>query len=243
VASGTQNCFSPSPAHPSIPTLALCGSRGMRTICRICYKVTLASLRRGTYPCCILPLLYLHPMACPEICASDFLGKGIKICHIFSSARQCYALPGLCRLTWVYIWAWSYCRLAELRRTLEQQEGRNRDGEDDSEQVSYAWGERACLETGISPDSSQASLTRVCSVDACQRDPPLSTQTQAVLPLVARLHTGLRAEAGEITTPPNTPHFNINYDLLHVLCKNNSSSIRVILTAPRYSYAYPFQQW
>lgn len=136
ICCGTQNCFSPSPAQTSIPMQVLCGSQGMCTINWTHYKVTLASLRCGTYPCCIIPCLYLHCMACPQVC-DDFLRCDIKIDHDLPSARQCFALPRLYWRTWVWVWTWPYCRLAEVWRMLEQQECWNGDTEDYSEQILY----------------------------------------------------------------------------------------------------------
>lgn len=64
---------------------------------------------------CIIPLLYLHCMACPEVC-DDFSGYDIKIYHNLPSARQCFALPRLYWVTWVWVWTWPYCRLVEVGR-------------------------------------------------------------------------------------------------------------------------------
>lgn len=77
--------------HPYASAAWLSGD----AISSIHYKVTLASLSRGTYPCRIISLLQLYPAACPEIGASGIFGHDIKIYHKFPSARQRYALPGL----------------------------------------------------------------------------------------------------------------------------------------------------
>lgn len=184
MASGTQNCFSPSPAQTSIPMLVWLSGHVYNP------QDSLQAWDVGL--CCIIPLLYLHPMVCPEICY-DFLGYDIKIYHNLPSARQCFALPRLYWLICVWVWAWPYCRLAEVGMMLEQQECWNGEGEGHGEQVLYIQGEQVCPKMGTSPGSSQALLTRVCGMDLCKADPsPLSINTD----------TGCAAFSGQATHLP-----------------------------------------